>query len=51
MRWRFLRDFWVDFASLRGVSSGEADKVVDVELDGPGSEKTKGIVEGGGREA
>jgi hypothetical protein len=33
MRWRFLRDFWVDFASLRGVSSGEADKVVDVEVE------------------
>lgn len=50
MRWRFLRDFWVDFLSDWGTSSGEVDKVVDAESDGPGSGKTKGIAVGGGRE-
>lgn len=50
MWWRFLRDFWVDFLFACGGSSGDTDKVTDVEWDGPGSEKTKGIAEGGGRE-
>ena len=50
MRWRFLRDFCVDFPPVCCVSSGDADKAGGVGLDGPGSEKIKGIAEGGGRE-
>jgi len=49
-RWRFLRDFWADFLSACGISSEDADKVLDTGLDGPGSGKTKGIEAGGGRE-
>lgn len=40
----------MDFLSVRGVSSEDADKAVDAGLDGPGSGKVKGIVAGGGRE-
>jgi len=50
MRWRFLRDFWVDFLSACGFSSEDTDKAADAGLDGPDSEKTKGIAVGGGRE-
>ena len=50
MRWRFLRDFCVDFPPLCCVCSGDADKVGGAGLDGPGSGKIKGIAEGGGRE-
>jgi len=50
MRWRFLRDFCVDFPPVCCASSGDADKGGGVGLDGPGSAKIRGMAEGGGRE-
>lgn len=40
----------MDLLSVWGDSSEDTDKVVDAELDGPGSWKVKGIAAGGGRE-
>jgi len=50
MRWRFLRDFWVDFLSICGDPSEDVDKGAGGGLDGPGPEKIRGIAAGGGRE-
>ena len=51
MCWRFLRNFWAYLLFPWGGSSGDRDRAADAGLDGPGSEKAKGIGVGGGREA
>lgn len=50
MCWRFLRDFWGDFVFGCRDSSEDTERAADTRLDGPGTEKVKGIGVEGGKE-